>query len=124
MLRVNPRRSLPVLLALGAAALLGFQREEEENGLDRPLERWHYFYDQRQSSAGEFPEGGRLRAYRALDRMERALKARETNARAAVFNGTWKAIGPQPISFNPNYVTSGRVTAMAIDPRNNDTVYL
>ena len=123
MFRVNPPNLLPILLALAVTSLPAFQKNEEDGGLDRPLDRWHYLYDQRQSSPTEFPEGGRLRAYRALDGMERALKTRKVNARAADFSGTWKAIGPQPIAFSNNYVTSGRVTALAIDPRSNDTVY-
>jgi uncharacterized protein (TIGR03437 family) len=124
MFRPNPCRLLPLFLALTVVSLPGFQKKEEDDqGFDRPLERWHYFYDQRQSSITEFPEGGRLRAYRVLDGMDRALKNRKSNARAADFSGTWKAIGPQPIGFSLNYVTSGRITALAIDPRSNDTVY-
>ena len=118
------RRLLPLLLVLTVTSLPGFQKKEEnDEDFDRPLERWHYLYDQRQSSAAEFPEGGRLRAYRVLDRMDKELKAKRSNARAADFSQAWKAIGPQPIAFRPNYVTSGRVTALAIDPRSNDTVY-
>jgi uncharacterized protein (TIGR03437 family) len=126
MFRLNARKLLPSLLALLAVSLPGFERkkEEEDEGFDRPLERWHYFYDQRSSSTAEFPEGGRLRAYRTLDRMDREMRARKTNVRKAEFSGTWKSIGPQPIGFAPNnYVTSGRITALAIDPRSNDTVY-
>src|SRR5580693_7443801 len=106
MFRVNPRRLWPVLLALAATSLPGFQKKEDDDGFDRPLERWHFLYDQRQSSATEFPEGGRLRAYRVLDAMEREQKARKSNARAADFSRAWKAIGPQPIAFSLNYVTS------------------
>ena len=124
MFFANWRRLLPLLLALAVSSLPGFQRkEEDDDDFDRPLERWHYFYDQRQSSAVEFPEGARLRAFRVLDRMDRALKSRQTNPRAAAFSGTWKAIGPQPIAYSNNYVTSGRVTALAIDPRSNNTVF-
>jgi uncharacterized protein (TIGR03437 family) len=115
-----------VLLAVTGVSLYGFQKkEDDEEGIDRPLERWHYFYDQRTSPEAEFPEGGRLRAYRVLDRMERDLKTSKSNARAAALSGTWKPIGPQPIAYlGPGYVTSGRVTALAIDPRSNDVVYL
>ncbi len=122
-------RLLPVLLALAVTSLPAFQKptsqkEEDDDNFDRPLQRWHYFYDQRQSSATEFPEGGRLRASRVLDQMDRDLRTRKSNARAAAFSGTWKAIGPQPIAYlGPAYVTSGRVTSLVIDPRSNDIVY-
>src|SRR5579859_1796038 len=98
------RRLLPLLLVLTVTTLPGFQKKEDDDeDFDRPLERWHYLYDQRQSSAAEFPEGGRLRAYRVLDRMDKELKAKRSNARAADFSQAWKAIGPQPIAFKPNY---------------------
>src|SRR5262249_46295915 len=108
-----------------AISLPGFQRKEEEDeDFDMPLERWHYLYDQRQSSATEFPEGARLRAFRTLERMERARAAAKTNARRAEFSGASKPIGPQPIQYNTGYPTSGRVTAVALDPRSADTIYI
>jgi uncharacterized protein (TIGR03437 family) len=126
MFFLNWRRLPLVLLALAATSLYGFQKKEDDDeNIDRPLARWHYFYDQRESPAAEFPEGGRLRAYRLLEGMERDLKTRKSNARAAAFSGAWKSIGPQPIAYlGPSYVTSGRVTSLAVDPRSNDVVYL
>lgn len=129
MFRVGSRALLPLVLTLMVASLPAFQRsdrlkDEDDENFDRPFERWHFFYDQRQSSAAEFPEGGRLRAYRVLDRMDRERKSKKANASAAAFSGVWQPIGPQPIGFSANYVTSGRVTALAIDPRSNDTAYL
>ena len=37
--------------------------------------------------------------------------------------GSWTPIGPQPTSAGTNFVTSGRVNSIAIDPRNNNIVY-
>ncbi len=125
MFPIKWRRVLPVLFALTALSLSAFQKKEDDDeSIDRPLERWHFFYDQRESPAAEFPEGGRLRAYRALERMERDQKSKKSNARAAALSGTWTAIGPQPIAYlGAGYVTSGRVTSLAIDPRSDDVVY-
>jgi photosystem II stability/assembly factor-like uncharacterized protein len=44
---------------------------------------------------------------------------------APSINASWSFIGPQPIDTPYTYpVVSGRVTALAVDPRNSNTVYL
>src|SRR5207247_6986153 len=37
---------------------------------------------------------------------------------------TWSLIGPRPTDAGSTYVTAGRVNAVAIDPRDNNTVYI
>jgi uncharacterized protein (TIGR03437 family) len=97
-----------LLLALVAIGVLHAQ--------PTPADRLRYFDEQRRFPRARFPEGARLKAARALDRMRAA-------PRSAGFDDAWKLIGPQPINYSPGYFTSGRVTAVAVDPRDNDTVY-
>src|SRR6266849_1909526 len=97
---------------------------DDDDGLDQPLARWHYFYDQRVYPRAQFPEGARLRAFRDLDQLERSLRAGRFSVRAADSQVQWKLIGPRPLNFSPGFATSGRVTGIAIDPRNNDVVYI
>ena len=65
------------------------------------------------------PAGMRLKALGEMDRMIEAGLVSSTDP--------WQLIGPQPsdwpsgFSFSP---TSGRVTALAVDPRNSEVVYL
>src|SRR5437879_6360000 len=72
-----------------------------------PADRLRYFDEQRRCPRTRFPEGARLKAAKALDRMRAA-------PRAAGFDDPWKLIGPQPITYSPGYFTSGRVTAIAV----------
>ena len=92
-------------------------------GQDDPEARWRYFYDQRRFPYAQIPEGARLKALRALERMNRAPRSALSAAPAAGIQGQWKLIGPQPISFGAGYISSGRVSALAVDPRDNDVVY-
>src|SRR5438093_1367516 len=45
-------------------------------------------------------------------------------AAAAIDAATWTLIGPRPTDGGTNRATAGRVNAIAIDPRNNDVVYI
>src|SRR5712691_6821236 len=91
---------------------------------DKPAERFQYFYDQRRFPHAQIPEGARLKAVQALDQREAAIRAGKSPARRAGADNPWKLIGPQPINFSSGgFITSGRITAIAADPRGNDTVY-
>src|SRR5258708_1907445 len=97
---------------------------DDDEGFDRPQSRWHYFYDQRVFPGTQFPDGARLRAFRQLNQLEQSLRLGRLSIRAADAQAQWKLIGPRPISYNPGYATSGRVTGIAVDPRDNDTVFI
>ncbi len=88
---------------------------------DKPRERMDFFYEER-SFPNPIPAGARAQAVGELNRRRAAaIKAGLRTAEGA----TWKQIGPKPTSTpgDPRYSTSGRVSALAIDPRDNDTVY-
>ena len=111
--------AVPLLLCVFALGLCGFQA-------DRPFDRWHYFYDQRVFPLSRFPEGARLQAFQQWKRMEAAARtgANAIRATAGAALGPWKPIGPQPVVVFGNYVVSGRVNSIAVDPRGNDVAYL
>lgn len=102
-----------LLLAVTAAA------QERE---DDPAERYKYFREPREYPTGRIPEGARMKAFRAIAEMERSMRSGKLAARA-ITQGQWKLIGPQPIGLSAGYIASGRVSAIAVDPRNNDVAY-
>src|SRR2546426_3675280 len=105
----------------------GGEREEK----DTARKRIEWFYQQRAFPLGFIPAGARLRALQELDRMlEREGKlVRQPDGSVQQFiqpvTTMWSPIGPQPTVgtfFFGN--TSGRVTALAVDPTNPNIVYL
>src|SRR5229473_3512874 len=92
---------------------------------DNVLRRMEYFYGPRHYPDATFAPGGRLRALQEMQRMEQAVRSGKAAPRGAGLQDAWKSIGPRPINFNGNgFVTSGRVTAIAVDPRSNDIIYI
>jgi len=99
-----------------------FERDEDDASILRKREDW--FYKQRAFPHEKIPTAARLNALRQLDAlmaMERAhAEARPMTAPAP----EWKFIGPKPIDTPYPYpVVSGRVTAIAIDPKNTSVIY-
>jgi uncharacterized protein (TIGR03437 family) len=101
---------------------------------DKQAQRQDWFYSQRAYPRTSIPAGARLNAIRQIQRMEAALRAQRQAVLAAAGNGTnpalttdpanWSLIGPRPTDAGSSNVTSGRVNAIAIDPRNSDVVYI
>ena len=144
--------SLLVLLSKGELSAkpqdsAGQAQEAPERGsLVHRRERW--FYDQRRYPLGFIPAGARLKAFRQLQEMVRTVKGLRLDASTAgqaslaqsastanaiaLSQTAWTLIGPQPIQPPPDdpfvgYPTdSGRVTALAFDPRDTTdmTIYL
>ncbi|MGI8746671.1 MAG: IPT/TIG domain-containing protein [Bryobacteraceae bacterium] len=107
------------ILVIFSSVALAQTREREPDEQQAERERW--FYEQRAYPLGQIPTGARLKAIQALDQMDRArpkLRAATTDA------ANWVPIGPRPTDQGTAYVTAGRVNAIAIDPRDNNTVYI
>src|SRR2546426_430058 len=104
----------------------GGEREEK----DTARKRIEWFYQQRAFPLGFIPAGARLRALQELDRMlEREGKlVRQPDGSVQQFiqpvTTMWTPIGPQPTGVTIFGNTSGRVTALAVDPTNPSIVYL
>lgn len=106
----------------------------ERNEDDNPAARRAWFYDQRAYPLASIPPGARRDAIReiartdALARLQRqaspAAVGLNKRASAALDAANWTLIGPRPTDSGTTRVTSGRVNAIAIDPRNNDVVYI
>src|ERR1700730_1032079 len=99
--------------------------------LDTVRRRSEWFFNQRAYPSGRIPPGARLDALGQLDTMlqaEAKTAATAGAATAAVLSTTWTQIGPRPTSsfWDPLSVggSSGRVTALAVDPSNTRVVYL
>ena len=93
--------------------------EKQEGFVQR---RMDWFYHQRAYPNQAVPAGARMRALAQRD----AMLAQETAERIAAGlplpSASWTAIGPQPAdSFG--LVSSGRVTAVAVDPTNTQIIY-
>lgn len=93
-------------------------------------QRMEWFYRQRAFPLGYIPEGARGKALQELDRMlEREgrlvrLPNGTIQELAAISATTWTPIGPQPTASMFFGNTSGRVTALAVDPTNPNIAYL
>jgi uncharacterized protein (TIGR03437 family) len=110
-------------------------QEWQKGDDDKQAERQDWFYSQRTYPQTSIPAGARLNAIRQIQRMEAAQRAqRQAAALVAAGNGinlalttdpaNWSLIGPRPTDAGSSNVTSGRVNAIAIDPRNSDVVYI
>jgi uncharacterized protein (TIGR03437 family) len=97
--------------------------------------RQEWFYSQREFPLGYIPAGARANAIRELRRIDgiarqqrkgpvTASAGKNANAAAAMDSATWTLIGPRPTGAGSTSVTSGRVTAIAIDPRNSNVLYI
>ena len=118
--------ALPLFSAGFALLALSLQTQEREER-DLPRQRQDWFYRQRAYPHTYVPAGAHQQA---LEQLEQKLTAEEA-ARAAFApsvpesNPPWTFVGPRPIDTPyTDPVVSGRVTALAIDPGNVNTVYL
>jgi uncharacterized protein (TIGR03437 family) len=117
-------------IALTAFCIPAFAQEQD----DHQKERDEWFYSQRSYPRDQIPAGARLNAIAEIRRIDRAVRAGRQQTRAATALGgglantldaaTWTSIGPRPTDLHSTYVTAGRVNAIAIDPRDNDVVYM
>ena len=100
---------------------------------DRQAERLNWFYSQRMYPNGSIPAGARRNAILEIERIDAAARARRQAARRQVqgnipFSLTtdaanWSLIGPKPTDPGSPFTTSGRISAVAVDPRDNNVVY-
>jgi len=114
----------PLLFAQKSA--LEVRAEREARG-DR--QREEEFHRLRAHPMAAIPPGARAAAVRDMERMIAREKA--ARSRAAALPG-WTPIGPRPTNVLPedgpggagSPYAAGRVTALAVDPRNANTIYL
>lgn len=98
-------------------------RKPREDSDVHQRERQQWFYGQRQYPSGRIPAGARIDAITAIKARERAMRQPGAAPRA-LNSSTWTLIGPQPTNGGTGYLTAGRINAVAIDPRNNNSVYI
>ncbi|HLK62774.1 MAG TPA: IPT/TIG domain-containing protein [Bryobacteraceae bacterium] len=123
-----------VLLTLMAPFLSAQQwpRKEDANK-ERNREEW--FYGQRVYPRSSIPAGARLDAIRRIREIDAATRLQHQALHDASPEGrslpavtmdsvNWSLIGPKPTDGNTTSSTAGRVTAIAIDPRDNNVVYI
>ena len=121
------RHLLWILAFLPLLAAQQWPQTEKEGDQDA---RQQWFYQQRRFPSGAVPPGARAAAVRAIQRNDAAARARrksiaEAGGKAAIELDTanWTSIGPRPTGANTTSPTSGRVSALAVDPRDNNVVY-
>jgi photosystem II stability/assembly factor-like uncharacterized protein len=133
-----------VLVILGAGYLgsLEFaQQNPSTQGMSRleiEQKREEWFYRQRAYPNKHIPPGARLKALKQLGRMlaaQREARKQQTKAQPSTapapsttsLPGQWIQTGPEPASFWDSASvggSSGRATAVVVDPRNYQVVYL
>src|SRR5258708_29080770 len=120
------RSAITIILSALSLACFG-QEVERENIDDHQAERQEWFYSQRQFPLGRIPTGARVNAIAAIRNLEIAARQQRPLRQAsghAVDPNKWTLIGPRPTGAGTTNVTAGRVNAIAIDPRDNNTVYI
>lgn len=81
-----------------------------------------WFYRQRAYPSGNIPEGALEKALRQKAALE-AARPQSVQGAAAEAAATWGLLGPNGVN-SPEGPVSGRVTAIAFDPRNPEHVYI
>ncbi|MGE0128039.1 MAG: hypothetical protein AB7U82_08165 [Blastocatellales bacterium] len=113
----------------------GFEIEGSGEKLNELKRRDEWLYFQRAYPAEEIPAEAGIRMIEQLEREEARLEQLRagSGAEAPDQQMVWASIGPQPVLNFPTFGTprssvSGRVSAVALDPRydgvNNQTVYI
>jgi uncharacterized protein (TIGR03437 family) len=124
-----------VAICVGASCIVSFAQERQNEVDDQQAAREEWFYSQREYPLSQIPAGARLKAIADIKAIEQTMRSRRQTASAArhalgasiatsLDAATWTSIGPKPTDGGSTYVTAGRVNAVAIDPRDNNTVYL
>jgi photosystem II stability/assembly factor-like uncharacterized protein len=97
----------------------GENQPGKESVGDNPRLRMEAFYRQRGWPEKTVPGNARLRALRDRDEAMRRVPQARTRAIAS-----WQPAGPQPTTTDQFGPLSGRVDAIAVDPRSADVVYI
>jgi uncharacterized protein (TIGR03437 family) len=126
-----PMRYVYAVVACSLTAVLGAQDQQSQKD-DKQLERQQWFYSQRVYPRTSIPPGARLNAIRQIERNDASSRSRHVQAAAAgvptpalaLDSANWTLIGPRPTGGGTSSITSGRINAIAIDPRDNNVVYI
>ena len=123
------KNRLAVLTILSAFSLACYGQEVDkvkDDIDDHQAERQEWFYSQREFPLGRIPTGARINAIAAIRNMENARQQRPLALASphAADPNNWTLIGPRPTGAGSTNVTAGRVNAIAIDPRDNNIVYM
>ena len=120
-----------IATACAAITLTASAQSHSTKKLDTVKKRSEWFFEQRAYPSGRIPPGARLEALKQLDAMvqgEASAAATAEATTATVLSNRWTQIGPRPTSSFWDSLTvggsSGRATALAVDPRNSSVVYL
>ena len=120
-----------LLFCLFLTTIVSFAQttEDPNEGPDIARKRAEWFAHQRGVEPGGLPSLQRSQAIQQLEQMRSAepmsLAITANTAAASLTTTPWRAIGPAPLAggFNHEFTFSGRVPALAVDPRNSLVVY-
>src|SRR5579864_8550967 len=109
-----------------SACLVTLAQEPVEQAFGKGrFRREEWFKSIRAYPFGSIPPGARLTAIREMEHMlETEAKSQKTSQRAIADSAlNWTLIGPEPINDLFYHFTSGRITALIVDPRDANVVY-
>lgn len=95
--------------------------EKGENG-DFQKARMAWFYNQRAYPHATVPPGARLKAFQQMEARIAAEQAAVSRVKNASDLGSWQLAGPSTMNGFWG-LNSGRISAVAVDPTNNQIVY-
>jgi len=113
----------PLTTAQSTKKLQLLEPEEEEAGTAQRRAEW--LFQQRAFPGNYIPGDARVKAVHQLEQMLKTQRAEDRarqNGAAATASFPWTLIGPQPIQLATS-TYAGRVTSLAVDPRNANTVF-
>jgi uncharacterized protein (TIGR03437 family) len=109
---------------------------KEQEADDRQADRLEWFYNMRTYPNGSIPLGARRNAILQVQRIDAAARAQRRQARSEAHgavpfalttdSSNWTLIGPKPTNQIPALLgsNSGRINAIAIDPRDDKVLYI
>ena len=119
--------ALVVLILTGLVGLVGLRPRPEDadkGSPDNPAARQHWFLSQRAYPLNHIPAGARMRARQQVN-AKLQNEAQTIGVQGPLAGTSWVQMGPQPTNTGYAYpTTSGRVSALAVDPTNSSTVFL
>ena len=122
---------LPLLTVQSGMSQQWPRKEKDEDH----FKRQEWFYSPRAYPRASIPAGARVDAIRQIRQDDLSMRAQHQALRIAspearstpavtMDSANWTSIGPKPSDGGTAFVSAGRVNAIAIDPRDNNVVYI
>ena len=119
----QPALNLAAMLVLSLWSAVSVWAQTSQSPSSKEWEQW--FYEQRQYGLGYIPEDALVKAVDQRDNPATRVFARYLSLSPTITDPTrWFVLGPTGINTANFGAVSGRISSIAIDPRNPSTLYV